>query len=487
MEKITFLIPPALHNNRIPERVFGCTFSIYPIPNIFLLGYAAVLKKAGYDVSVMDAPVMGMKTVEFYGWLADDISNIYVFYSVNLSKEIDKEVFQQIRTFRGSLPVIFCGPAPTTDPEFFLFDTGCFVARGEGDLTIPELIDFITDKSVKNLNDIQGINYLNTVNKSVRNPGRELIENLDDLPFPAREMIHKELYYNPKLKERPFTTVLTSRGCPFQCTYCVPSSLSFAVKLEYNIGRGTTNGIPKVRFRSPKIVIEEFTRLQSEGYKTVSIIDDDFVLNAERTIEICAGIKSLGIKWGCLARADSLLDDSLIKAMADSGCIYIDIGIESFNQDILDDIKKGIKLETFYEAIKLLKKHGIQSKLNILLAASPLETKGTMMETIRESIRLEPAMVMFSICNPFPGTEFYNRAKKEGWMVYGDYVPVDLQKKAIIEYPHLKKRVIEKMVKKANFDFFLSPRFILKNIFRFKNPIDFLLAFKSLTKKLTGW
>ncbi len=487
MQKVSFLTPPAINGGRIPERVFGCTYGLYAIPNIFILTYAAILREAGHLVKVRDAPVEGMKVKDFLPYLENDDSDIYIFYSVNLSKEQDRLAVENIRTSSRNKFVIFCGPAPAWDPEYFLFDDRCFTVRGEGDFTIRDLVDYFDGRLKGSLENITGITFRDHQGRIIHTHYRELIEDLDVLPVPARDLIRRDLYYNPKLKERPFTAMLTTRGCPFQCTYCVPCSLSFATKLEYNRHKKTVNSVPKVRFRSAGKVIEEFRALSEQGYRTVSIIDDEFVLDKKRTVEICEGIKSLKMRWGCLARADSLVDDEVVRAMAYSGCVYTDIGIESFSQDILDDVKKGIKLETFYEAMKILKMNGIAPKLNILIAASSLETAETIKKTIRESIRLEPDMVMFSICNPFPGTEFYQKARENGWLVYKDYVPVDVQKKSIIEYPHLKKGQIERLVRKANFRFFLNPRFILKNIFRFKTPKDFFLAFKSLIKKLTGW
>ncbi len=489
MQRVNFLIPPAINGGRIPERVFGCTYGLYAIPNVFILTYAAVLMEAGHSVKVTDAPVEGMKPKEFVPFLEKDDSDVYIFYSVNLSKELDKLARENIRRIRGNKKIIFCGPAPAWDPEYFIFDENCYIVRGEGDFTILDLINYFDGKLKGPLEAISGISFKKSGGggEVINNPYRELIEDLDDLPIPARELINRDLYFNPKLKERPFTAMLTTRGCPFQCTYCVPCSLSFAAKLEYNRHKNTVNSIPGVRYRSSRKVIEEFKSLFEQGYRTVSIIDDEFVLNKKRTVEICKGIEKFKMRWGCLARADSLTDNEVVSAMAKAGCVYIDIGIESFNQAILDDVRKGIKLDTFYEAIKILKGNNIAPKLNILIAASSLETVETIKKTIEESIRLDPDMVMFSICNPFPGTEFYRQAQEKGWLVYGDYVPVDVQKKSIIEYPHLKKKQIEKMVRKANFKFFLNPRFIIKNIFRFKTPKDFFLAFKSLIKKLTGW
>jgi anaerobic magnesium-protoporphyrin IX monomethyl ester cyclase len=481
--KITFLIPPPLDNKRVPERVFGCTYGLYPIPNIFILQYASILRNSGNQVNVVDGPITGITGKDFLDFLKKDKSDAYIFYSVNLSADLDTRVGKIIRKLHKNTPLIYCGPAASVYKENFLFDNNVYVVRGEADYALNDLISFLAGTLNCNLNDIKGITYLK--NKTpFSTPTRALIENLDELPFPARDLINRDLYYNPKLKIRPFTAVMTSRGCPYRCKYCVPSSLTFARKLEYQKEKGYDK-IPKVTYRSADNVIAEFELLKEEGYKAVSIIDDEFVLKNERVKEICKGIKDLKIKWGCLARADHLLDEELILLLKEAGCQYVDIGIESFNQEILDDIKKNIKVETFYKAADILKRYGVEPKLNILIAASPLETKSTVKSTINEALKLNPGVNMFNICNPFPGTEFYREAMKNKWFIYGDYLPVDVQKQSIIEYPDLKKHDIERMVKIANIKTFFRFSFIFRNLKKFVSIRELKYALISLLKKLS--
>lgn len=480
--KITFLIPPPLEKRRVPERVFGCTYGLYPIPNIFILTYASILRGTGNEVKVIDAPIMSMVGKDFFNFIKKDKSDAYIMYSVNLSMELDIRIGREIREFHKNIPLIYCGPAATEYTKRFLFDINVYVVRGEADYTLNDVVSFLRGSLEDKLDNIKGISYLKD-GMHCSTPGRALIENLDELPFPDRDLINRNLYYNPKLKLRPFTAVMTSRGCPYRCKYCVPSSMTFARKLEYQKEKGYES-VPKVTFRSAENVIAEFELLMQDGYKAVSIIDDEFILKKERVKEICKGIKDFDIKWGCLARADHLLDEELILQLKEAGCQYIDIGIESFDQNILDDIRKDIRVETFYKAVDILKKYGIEPKLNILIAASSLETESTLKNTISEALKLNPGVIMFNICNPFPGTEFYREAKRNNWFVYGDYVPVDVQKKSIIEYPHLKKHEIERIVRIANFKLFFRFAFISLHLKKFVSIREFKSAFISLCKKL---
>jgi len=457
--KITFLVPPPIDGN-IPERVAGCAYLLYYVPNIFLLSAAAVLEKAGYEVRYIETTIKKWDQKQFRTFLREDLSDVYSVYSVNLSQETDMQALKDVRQIRGDVPIIFFGPAPSDRPAEFVADAQTYVVRGEPEYTMLELVKELESKS--NIKDIKSVSF-RANDKIIHSTNREPIEDLDSLPFPARHLLEeKDVYYNPKLGMRPFTAVFTSRGCSYRCIYCVPSSLSFSRELEYKHHLGKK---PPVRKRSPENIIEEFKLLKSQGYRAVNVQDDQFVWGEERTVKICEGIKDMGIVWGCSARSDHLTEP-IVKAMAEAHCKFIDLGVESFNQEILDYVKKDIDVKKNEEAIQLVKKYGISAKINIMFGASPLETMDTIKKNMDEVKRLKVDQVMYNIANPFPGTDFYKIAKENSLFVYGDYKPVNVAKEANIAYPHLGKTDLEKAVRRANFAFFLTPRFVLKNIRR---------------------
>src|SRR3990167_8188957 len=471
--KITFLVPPPI-DGKIPERVAGCAYLLYYVPNIFLLSAAAVLEKAGYEVRYIETTIKKWQRGHFLAYLKEDLSDVYCFYSVNLSQGTDIYALNDIRNLRGDVPVIFFGPAPSDRPAEFVVDNDSYVVRGEPEYTMVELLKALHSKS--SVNGIKSVSFMDN-GEIIHNVNRELIEDLDSLPFPARHLIEeKEVYYNPKLGKRPFTAVCTSRGCSYRCIYCVPSSLSFSRELEYKHYLGKK---PPVRKRSPENIIEEFKLLRSQGYKAVNIQDDQFVWGEERTVKICEGIKDLGVVWGCSARSDHLTEP-IVKAMAEAHCKFIDLGVESFNQEILDYVKKDIDVKKNEEAIKLVKKYGISAKINIIFGALPLDTMDTIKRNMEEVKTLKVDQVMYNIANPFPGKDFYKIAKENKLFVYGDYKPVNVAKEANIAYPHLGKTDLEKAVRRANFEFFLTPRFILKNVRR----LGSLDSLKAMFRKL---
>lgn len=464
--KVHFIAPPPLNGKPIVDRIYGCNFGLHPLPNIFVLHSATLLQENGYEVEVTDCPIDGMlNPKQFYKFIDEDKSDLYVIYSVFLTGTTDKIAAEYIQSNKD-VPYIFAGPDPTYDPTGYLTNEESYVIRGEPELTLLKLVQAIEDD--KNCDAVRGISYLNGASVK-HNEMRPLLKNLDILPIPDRRLLknpHK--YYDPKLP-RMHTLAYTSRNCPFTCYYCVPCSLSFARELEYKRHHKRK---PPVAFHSTQRVIEEFKVIENQGYKSVAVVDDNFTLGKERIIDICNGIKELNLQWICLGRADQLLDEKLIKAMSDAGCVSVSLGIEHFCQSILDDIEKNLKVEFAEKAIKLLKKNEIEPQINVLFGASPLETEDTIIYTLkrvrelRRKYRLK--YVLFNACSPFPGTSFYTVAKEKGWMVYEDYKPIDGTKESQIGYPHLSKEKIEYYLKKAYREHYFNLRFGLNELLSIK-------------------
>ncbi len=477
LKKITFLTPPALVSKLAADRVFGCNYGYYPVPNIFILTCAAVLEQEGFTVKYVDGAIEKWTENDLIDFLKRDDSDLYIIYTVYLAKETDLKTLKLIREYKGNMPVIFMGPVPTEIPEMFMRDDNVFVVRGEPEMTLKEFT-----LALQGGHSPEGIKSLSfRTNGSIKhNELRSVVNDLDSLPLPARHLIKKGKYYNPKIGVQPFTVVLTSRGCSYKCTYCVPCSLSYARELEY---RCTLGRKPPVRQRSAENVLTEIRQLKKEGYRSIGFIDDQFIWDEQRVLDISKGLEEIDIEWGCLARADRL-NERLVRAFARAKCQYVDIGVESFNQQVLDDIKKDLDVNTIFYAIDLLKKYNITAKINVLIAASPLETEETIKENIRIIRRLKPDSVMYGITNPFPGTVFNKIARREGWMLFDEYKPVDVQKECIISYPHLSNRQIEHLARQANIRFFLSPSFLAQNLAKIRSPKALFNALVTFKRKL---
>ena len=420
------------------------------------------------------------KEEDFLQFLATDDSDIYCIWTVNLSIESDMLAIDSIFRIRPQARVIMMGPGPTYFIEKCLVDKRIVIVRGEPEATIVELLHALNED--KPLNNILGISWMNSEGNIVNNGFRPLIGDLDSLPLPARHFIANRRYFNPKIKRKGYTTAFTSRNCPYHCIYCVPSSLTFAREIE---NKRFTGRKPTISYRTAQSVDREMALLHEQGYKAIGFMDDNFIWNEERTRLMCEIMKKYGMLWGCQARVDAITEP-IAKMLGESGCQYVDLGVESFNDEILKYVRKGITTEQIYEAIRLLKKYKVPVKLNVLIGSSPLETKETLRHTLKEAKKLKVDQVMFNIVSPFPGTEFYKLCKENNWLSTGDYVPTDVQRESILNLPNISSREMEKILFKNNLSYFLSWNFITTQLKRFTSWSEFSHAARALKVKLFG-
>lgn len=480
--KITFLTPPELIGHQPAERTAGCTRVVYPMPNIYELMVAAVLEEEGvHDITRCDFGFDGNGNEDdLRRFIASRDADIYFIWTVNLSIQSDLRAIQVIHEESSEAFVVLLGPGSTYFTKKCLVDDHVIIVRGEPEATVKELVDAMYHH--RDWSNILGISYLRD-GEYHNNPFRPLISDLDSLPLPARHFLEGKQYHNPKLKAGPYTTAVTSRNCPYQCIYCVPSSLTFAREIEFRKQYGRK---PTIGFRSISSIAQEMEMLHNQGYKAIGFMDDNFIWNEERTSQICEIMRRFGFVWGCQARVDAITEP-IARMLGESGCRYVDLGIESFNDDILKFIKKGITSAQIYQAIALLKKYRVPVKLNVLIGSSPLETKDTIRHTLREAKKLDVDQVMFNIVSPFPGTEFYKMCIEHGWLATADYVPTDVQRESILCYPHLSAGEMERALFRNNLSYFLRPSYVVKQLRRFRSFSEFTNALKALKIKLFGY
>ncbi|MDE6255405.1 MAG: B12-binding domain-containing radical SAM protein, partial [Muribaculaceae bacterium] len=459
-----------------------CTRVVYPMINIYELTAAATARElGGCEVAFEDFVFNSKRGVNFDSFLANDKSDAYAIWTVNLSLESDIEAIRHIRINHPETPILLLGPGATHYVNKVLTDKHIYVLRGEPELTLIELLRYFGLNSDLSLSQIKGLSYMDNNGAIVNNSSRPLNPDLDSLPFPARDLLGDQTYHNPKLKTGPYTTMFTSRNCPYRCIYCVPSSLTFAREIEFS--RDHPGCKPTIGFRSINSIEQEIDMLAEQGYRAIGFMDDNFIWNEERTSEICRIMRKHGLIWGCQARVDAITEP-IARILGESGCKYVDLGIESFDPSILDYIRKGIKPEDIYRAVGLLKKYNVPVKLNVLIGSSPLETRETVRHTLREAKRLKVDQVMFNIVSPFPGTDYYKVCKENGWIKGGEYRPTDVQHDSILNLPNISAEEMERLLFRNNLQYFLTPSFIWKQIRRFTSWDEFKAAAKALRIKL---
>jgi radical SAM superfamily enzyme YgiQ (UPF0313 family) len=296
--------------------------------------------------------------------------------------------------------IVVGGVHPTLFPKDLINSSDVDIAIiGEGEKTFAELATAL--KEEKHWKNIDGIAFMEESTIKVTKT-RELIENLDDIPFPSFEKVDMEYYTTPHVYGVRWLLlstfyIFTTRGCPSACKFCI----------NHNLWKTTGKG-KSVRFRDVKKVVDELEILKRK-YKIDSfyIYDDNFIIDKKRTFEFCDELKKrgLGLIWACEARVN-IITDELVKAMKDAGCIQIDFGVESGSQRSLDVVNKNITVEQIKKAFRICKKYKIRTFANMMFNF-PGETEKDIEETYKLLNEIRPTYSSFAIMTPYPGTDIF--------------------------------------------------------------------------------
>ena len=361
------------------------------------LGYlAAVMEAEGHEVAIFDLGLEPQTPLE------EEVQRIAAFgpelvgMTAMTNNYHSAEATVALLKERLGCTVVMGGPHATLFRERVAADPNVdYVVFGEGEETLRELVRALVAEGPKpsegRLAQIQGLCF-KSVEGVVCNPARPLIRDLDSLPFPARHLFALSRYplYAPN-GER-MVTLLSSRGCPYNCSYCFKGI----------VGR-------TYRQRSPENILAEIRSLMERyGYRYFYFIDDLFTIDRRRLSALAEQMiaEGLDIRWQCLARVDRVTPE-LLKLMYRAGCREVHYGIESGNQAILERIGKEITLEQVRRAVAWTAEAGILAKGYFMLGL-PGDTEETMAETIRFACELELDQAMFSLTTPFPGTRLWD-------------------------------------------------------------------------------
>ncbi len=372
------------------------------------------------DSKLIDAPAAGLSLSDVLP-LARDYE-LVVMHTSTPSFPTDVMVAEAFKKENPNLKIGFVGAkvavAPT--PSLETSEAIDFVAREEFDYTIKEIAEG------RPFNEVDGITYRDENGATVHNRDRAMIENMDELPF-VTEVYKRDLriedYFIGYLKH-PYVSFYTGRGCKSRCTFCLWPQ---------------TVGGHRYRVRSAENVVEE-VRLITEYFPQVEEVffdDDTFTDNAPRAEEIARGLGKLGITWSCNAKAN--VPYETLKVMKDNGLRLLLVGYETGNQQILFNIKKGMRTDMARRFTKDCRKLGIAIHGTFILGL-PGETKETIEETIRFAQEINPNTIQVSLAAPYPGTYLYNQAKENGWLNEEDeqhMVNESGVQLSPISYPHL--------------------------------------------------
>ena len=433
----------------------------YPI----WLAYATgLLEKEGHEVKLVDAPARGYSLPYVIQDIMRFCPDIVVVDTSFTSLKNDLKVAREIKSRVLDAFVIGVGPPTSQFPEYMINNGFDVVARYEYDWTLAELVNNIEEG--RDLTNVLGISY-KANGRILHNPKRPFSTNeqLDQLPFVSQVYArHLNIYdYFLSSSLYPEVQIFASRGCPYKCTFCCwPQTFMGRV----NRRRSVTNVLEEL------IWIKENLR----QVKEVVFEDDTFGIDKRWLRNLCKEIikRKLDVTWNCQIRAD--VDFETLKLMAEAGCRLVIVGFESASQQILDNIHKGITVEQMRKFAKNVKKAGLLLHADFIIGL-PGETKETIKQTFQFIKEIKPDILQVSVATPFPGTEFYEWCRKNGYLVTDDpneYLDEQGHQKSIVSYPWLPAEEIERSVDEILRDYYLSTSYIpvaLKQIFH-KNCLN---------------
>ncbi|MCB9139499.1 MAG: radical SAM protein [Caldilineaceae bacterium] len=443
-------------------------------PQVSLAQLAAILLPE-YTVEVVDANAVHMTWAEFEQLLDKKRPQYYLtqvtaptlrndMYGVFLAKSIGAKTIA-FGTHVTPMTLETMRPFPALD----------FILRGEPEMTLRDLLDtlegkepgdprikkmleetnhlqkrrqgrevtadaFSVNPGESSLTTILGLAWRNGA-EIVVNPDRPFIPDLDDLPIPRHDLLPLDKQIMPMIKG-PFTFIVTSRGCPAGCTYCIKH-----VSYQNN-----------VRVRSAGNIVAELEGLDQLGIRNIHMYADLFTVNREHVVELCRLIieRDLKIRWTCNSRVD-YVDQEMLSLMGQAGCWLISWGIESANEQILKRVRKGYRKEQALQALCWAKEAGIKN-WGYFIIGLPEETEESIRQTIDYAKKLPLDIALFHIAAPYPGTPFFYQVVENNWFRPGTrWEEVDMDQSTVLDYENLTAEQLEYWQKRATREWSMRP------------------------------
>ncbi len=428
----------------------------YPI---YLAYTAAVVEEAGFEVSFTDA-IMDELSIEAFAKRVHDIGPRLVLVETSTpSIEFDLETAAAIKELSPDTFVALLGSHVTYFDQQTVAENPAVdaVIRGEFEYTAADLARALDGGG--NLGRVLGLTYRDADGDVRRNPDRPLFEPLDQMPFPARHTVKGEGYRAGIYSGGHPTAMVSSRGCPYRCTFCLWPDILYGHKF---------------RARSAKNVVDEIEEaVRTYGHDEIYFDDDTFTIDRQRVLDICHLIQERGLEkefeWIAQCRVDTV-DREVLEAMKAANCGYILFGVESGSAQMLKKMKKGITLDKVRAAFKLTKEVGIKIQAFFLFGI-PGETQETIRETIEFAKELNASSTQFAIAIPHPGTALYEECKANGWLIsdnWADYT----SEASLIETPWLSAQEVEEARIQAYREYYYRPRFIIGEALKIRRLAD---------------
>ena len=429
-------------------------------PPLGLAYLAAVVREKGHDVKILEANAHDLTHEQIKKEIEEYSPD---FVAMTGSSSMMDEIKKLCAILPENSKVIFGGIHASSMPdevmkEYHVID---FLVRGEGEEAILGILEG------KPLKKILGVSYRDKKGKVIHNKDAPFIEDLDSLPFPARDLLPMNKYFSFEARKYPIDYVVSGRGCPYRCIFCADFITS---------GR-------KMRARSAVNIVKEIQHLVDKyGVQEIDFQDDNFTLYADRVKEFCDLMIQTGLNKKVLWKvANGVRCDKLtlpmLKSMKEAGCYMLSLGIESGNQEILNKMRKAEKLEDIQNAAKWCAEAGIQTR-GLFIFGLLGENRQTMEDTINFAKSLPLDTATFHVCIPMPKTEYWEIIKREGQLLDVGWDKYTAYSEGAFKHGEVTPELMSEMQKKAYKEFYLRPSFILRRFFRMRTAKDVKMTIK---------
>jgi len=469
--KILILNPPAVDNVKIVregrcmqrQEAWGTSWAPLTLAII-----ASILRDAAFTVSLKDCSNDGITFEDLKKIIRDFRPEIVIVNTSTPSITGDLQVAGLVKEIDKDIKTIFFGIHVTALPEDVLKDPDVrFLASGEPEYTLRDFAAALRDGQP--IEGVKGLIY-KTGGKIIRNEKRPFIENLDELPYPAWDLVNIKGYRLP-ITNRPFLLVLIGRGCPYPCTFCAASTF---------YGK-------KPHLRSPERIVSEMEFVRKKyGIKDFLFWSENAISGREHIYRTAHLISERlpEARWVANGRVD-MVDPGLLKAMKEAGCWMIGYGIEAGTERVLGLMKKNISLKDIKRAVRLTKEAGIEVTAHVIVGY-PGETREDISETMKLVKRLDFDYVQVYCSVPFPGSQLYEKAKTEGWINSGDWGMFE-QNFSVMDTPELSSREVMELREKMIKNFYLDPRKVFKTLRKIRSPREVMFFLKFAARYFKNW
>ncbi len=464
--KVLLIYPPNFFHIKsvLPEVVEGERGYNPPLGLLYLAGYMQKFSPE-IDLKIIDCLAENISFDQLEKEIENFSPDVVGVSVMTFTLRDSLKVSEVVKKVSKKTKVVFGGPHVNIySRETLELGNVDFIVLGEGEKIFNDLMSNINNEEA--LKKIPGLVFFDKNNNFIHTGLPQLIQDLDNVPLPARNLIDNNKYSSVLGTSKLVTTMMTSRGCPYKCLFCDRPHLG-----------------KFFRARSADNVVAEIKDCMKYDIKEFLMYDDTFTIDHKRVIDICDQIieQKLNIRWDIRARVNTI-NEEMLKKLKQAGCVRVHYGVESGNQKILNVLRKGITIEQVEKAFKLTHSVGMET-LAYFMIGNPEETKENIEQTIKFALKINPDYVHITATTPFPATELYNMALERGvikedvWLKFSknptaDFIPPLWDE--IVSVPDLQK-----YIKKAYKGFYFRPSYILKRLMTLKSFEEFKTKVKA--------